>query len=116
MWTDLTFEKPVFAAVSLKVDPDDNTKLKGEVDFIASSMLSAYGDDNDYSAWTDAASSAGPWSEYPFKFNSIHSDITNNVPGAGGTAVSNLSNAINIFELQIWPKALTFGSTSFEFS
>ena len=111
MWADMTWNKPVFAAVSMKVDPDDNTRLKGEIDYIVSTALSSYGDNNDYGQWSDAVNSPLTWNEYPFQFETLHSDISNNTPGGGGSSVSDLSGAINLFELQIWPKALTFGSS-----
>ena len=55
IFTNLSFEDPVFFAVSFKLKEGDNTRIEGEYDLITSSDFTLFGDDNDFTAWSDNA-------------------------------------------------------------
>jgi hypothetical protein len=110
----LTLTKPFFIAVSFRRKPDDNTKVEGKFDFVASSDFTDDGADNNiYYGYSDA-SYLSDWAEYFFNFSTIHTDVSNYDPEAGGWIDPiNPNAAMNLYDMVVWPEYLEFGSNKY---
>lgn len=106
---NLSFENPFYFAVNFKRDPDDNTRLRGQYEWITSSNFTIYGDTNDYTDWTDTATNN--FKEYFFNFECLHSDISSfDTNGAGTTP---MDDPINIYDFVMWPEYITMGTNKY---
>ena len=109
IFTNLSFEDPVFFAVSFKLKEGDNTRIEGEYDLITSSDFTLFGDDNDFTAWSDNATTY--FKEGFFNFETIHTNIGSfNTNGAG---TFNMDDGYHLYDFVMWPEALTFGSSKY---
>tara|TARA_R100001443_G_scaffold117452_1_gene143002 strand:+ start:9556 stop:11073 length:1518 start_codon:yes stop_codon:yes gene_type:complete len=109
MFTDLSFEDPFFFAVSFKLREGDNTVIEGQYELITSSDFTAYGDENEYSSWSDNATTY--FKEGFFNFETIHTDIGSYDTLGAGTF--NMNDPFNLYDFVMWPEALTFGSSKY---
>tara|TARA_R110002020_G_scaffold92169_5_gene223334 strand:+ start:4738 stop:6222 length:1485 start_codon:yes stop_codon:yes gene_type:complete len=106
------FSDPVFFAFSLS--KKDSTTLSGQYDFITSSDFTEFGDDNIYENFEGTSTST--WKDNFFNYKTIHSDMSsidtgNTSIGIGG--ILPVNNAINLFDLIVYPKKLVFGSPEY---
>ena len=106
---DVNMEDPFYFAVNFKRNPNDNTYLSGEFEWISSSDFTAFGDNNDYHEWDDTASST--FKEYFFNFETIHTDLTNYDTRGAGTL--NINDQMYLWDFVLWPETITFGSNKY---
>tara|TARA_B100000519_G_scaffold188672_1_gene186446 strand:+ start:5743 stop:7275 length:1533 start_codon:yes stop_codon:yes gene_type:complete len=108
---DISFEDPLYFAVSFKRKAGDNTEIEGYSELILSSDFSVYGDKDDFVYWDDQAETGKTFKEYLFNFSTLHSDITSYDTNGAGTL--DMNSPIDIYDFVMWPEALTFGSNKY---
>ncbi len=107
--TNLSFEDPLFFAVSFKRKADDADALEGQYELITSSDFTVYGDTDEYEDWTDSGSVT--FKEYFFNFETLHTDIGSYDTSGAGTITMN--DAFNLYDFVVWPECLVFGSNKY---